>query len=224
MSNSPVLSGPVDVPQGAEFALVCLHGFGSNGQDLIGLAGPLRAALGKLGERLAVFAPDGPSPVPDSFGIGGGRQWFSDMNWSFRDKSGIATASKLVEAYVLETVVKTYGIASQKTIILGFSQGAMTALYAVPRWELSVGGLISVAGVAMWQEELDANTCQKPPVLLVHGIDDDIVAADQTVNAATGLQALGFNAEYHLIPNLAHGINAPALAHVATFIQDTLKT
>lgn len=75
----------------------------------------------------------------------------------------------------------------------------------------------------MWQEELDTATCQKPPVLLIHGTEDDVVPADQTVAAATGLQGLGFNAEYHLLPGLAHGINAEALAHIATFIQEILK-
>lgn len=213
----PNLQGPQDVPAGATHAVIFLHGFGSDGNDLIALASPLRSALPEsLGSRLAVFSPNAPDSTPQGFG----RQWFSDKSWTFRDRPGIARSSDALWSY-LKTIETTHGIPLAHITVLGFSQGAMLALFGVPRWPEPVGALIGCSGLAMWQEELEAATCQKPPTLLLHGLEDDVVPADQTVAAAQALESLGFPVESHLIPRLGHGINPAALAHIAVFLTQT---
>src|ERR1700743_3078960 len=130
MNSSPLLSGPAEVPQGAEFALVCLHGFGDGGQSWLDLLSLMKAGCPEpFRRKLALFAPDGPSVTP----FGEGRQWFSDNNWTFRDPPGLKRAAKLVEDYLTQTVTGEHHIARERTILMGFSQGAMTLLYTVPR-------------------------------------------------------------------------------------------
>ncbi len=194
--------------------MVFLHGFGSDGDDLITLAPALRASLPEnLADHLAIFSPNAPDATPQNFG----RQWFSDKSWTFRDRPGIARSSDALWSY-LKHIESTHGIPLTNIAVLGFSQGAMLALFGAPRWPEAIGGLIGCSGLAMWQEELDTNTCRKPPTLLLHGLEDDVVPADQTVAAAEGLRAFGFPVEYHLIPHLGHGINPQALAHISVFL------
>lgn len=215
--STPSLIGPTDIPNSTTHAIICLHGFGANGHDFIGLAAPLRAALGCPG--LAVFCPHGPDPLPADAGAPtSARQWFSDKGWTFRDKPGIDHSRHLLWDYV-QAIHTTHHIPLTHIVIFGFSQGGMQALYSVPRWPHAVGGLIGHSTLAMWQEELDATTCQKPPTLLLHGYDDDVIPADQSLNAATGLQTLGFPVEHHILPGLNHGLNAQSLAHIVVFLQ-----
>lgn len=216
------LSGPVSTPANATVALVCLHGFGADGHDLASLIPPLRKALESMdfpAEKLAVFCPTAPHPTP----FGQGHQWFSDNNWTFRDRPGIQKAASVLWDY-LTGIKQEFNIPYSRMVILGFSQGAMTTLFAAPRFPEAVAGIIAHSGCAMYQEELNAETCQKPPVLFLHGIEDDVVPADQSLNAAKGLDALGFTTATHLIPHLAHGFNATSLAHISFFIKENLVT
>lgn len=210
----PILHGPSHVPADATHALVCLHGFGDEGASYLGLWQPLQSLL-PVHVRLAVFCPNGPAPMP----FGQGYQWFSDKSWTFRDRDGLDAASHALWTYLHAEIVEPYGIPLNKIVVLGFSQGAMTVLYAAPRWEAAVGGVVAHSGLAMWQEYLNPKTCQKPPFLLLHGQEDDMISADQTVNAAHGLVKLGFQTEQHIIPHLAHGINGESLAYIGVFLQ-----
>lgn len=154
--------------------------------------------------------------------MGQGYQWFADNNWTFRDRPGMARISQALWDY-LQQLSSTHHIPLSRIALLGFSQGAMTALYAAPRWSEPIALVIAHSGCAVYQEELDGTTCQKPPVLFVHGQQDDMIPADQSLAAATGLDNLGFTTETHIIPGLAHGINAEALAHIATFLSSHFK-
>lgn len=116
------------------------------------------------------------------------------------------------------------GIPYQNMVVLGFSQGAMTAIFSAPRWPQSVGGVIAVAGIAMWQEELDAATCEKPPFLFLHGTEDDIVPADASVAAEAGLKQLGFTTTLRLQAGLGHGIDAATLAELVVWLQELWAT
>jgi phospholipase/carboxylesterase len=213
------LGGPHSIPPKATHLLICLHGFGADGNDLFGLASPLQAALAAHGVVLAVACPHAPQPTP----FGQGRQWFSDKSWTFRDREGIATAQRLLWNYLEELHNQTQ-IPYTHMVIMGFSQGAMTAIYSAPRWPQAVGGVISVAGLAMWQEELDETTCEKPPFLFVHGLEDDVVPADASIAADSGLKQLGFKTTLHLQPNLGHGIDAATLAEVVVWLQELWAT
>lgn len=210
-----MLTGPSHIPPNPTHALVCLHGFGADGHDFIGLHAPLQANLPTI--SLALFCPHGISELPN---FQGGYQWFSDKSWTFRDRDGIERASVAVWNYIHAEIITKLGIPPSNIALMGFSQGAMTALFSAPRWPAQIAGVISHSGVAMWQEELDATTCQKPPMLLLHGTDDNVVPADQTLHAAGGLSELGFPVESHLIPHLAHGLNAQSLAYISVFLQE----
>jgi len=213
MPDLDKLTGPQHVPTKTAKAVLCLHGFGSNGDDLFGLVAPLEASLPteKQGQT-AYFCPN--APLELDFG---GRAWFSDKNWTFRDRKGIAAAQDMIWHYI-ETEILPLGLTPEDVTILGFSQGAMTALFLAPRLPHKLGGVIAHSGHMFWQEELEAITCQKPPILVLHGEDDDVVRPDDGMAAATDLRALGFDVEEHLFPNLGHGIDGRSLATISVWL------
>ena len=219
MSSTPSLSGPTSIPTNATHILVCLHGFGDEGQSYLSFAPVLNAILTQTPSPannkviLGLAAPNGLTPTP----MGQGYQWFSDNNWTFRDRPGIEHAKQKLWHY-LQELSQTHHVPYHRIALLGFSQGGMAALYSAPRFPEKLGALITHSSCAMYQEDLDPATCQKVPTLLLHGEHDDVLPADQSIHAAEGLKKLGFITETHIIPDLAHGMNTESLAHIATFL------
>lgn len=196
-------------------ALVLLHGFGANGDDLAALAPLLQQYL----PDLAVFAPNGPLES----GYGEGYAWFSDNGWTFVDRPGIGTAHELLQDYLEQEVLGAAGISLQNTVVAGFSQGAMTALFSVPRLPMPVAGLVSMAGAMMWQDELVSEPFHTCPVLVLHNRDDDVVQVQAAEEIADQLAELGFDdVDLHIFPRGGHSINEQGLAELLGFLQRVL--
>lgn len=215
----PPLSGPANLPANPTHALVCLHGFGDSGASYTDFGPMLRASL-PASLQLGVFCPNAPMPTPDSNEHLPGRQWFSDMGWTFRDRPGIRSAADALWAYIQTEVAEAYGIPLPNIAVMGFSQGAMVTYYAVPRFPSPLAGAIAHSGLSLWDAELNPKTCEKTPFLILHGEDDDVVAADASLHAAAGLEKAGIPYETVLLPNLGHGLDARSLAQVSVFLAE----
>lgn len=217
MINKRMLTDARLIPKHSpKTALVILHGFGDDGQGILGIAPPLLEKLpADMAQHMAVFAPDGPQPTPFAMG----RQWFSDKDFTFRDKPGIDAAKNLLEAHIAQEVVEKQGIPWEKIVLAGFSQGMMTALYAAPRFKEKVAGIVGLSGRLLWAEELKEDTYHTPPVLLCHGTADDVVPADDMVKAAKTMSNLGFDVDHHLIDGLGHGVDETVMGHVRGFLK-----
>ncbi len=191
--------------------LVCLHGFGADGNDLLSLASPLQAALAASGVVLGVACPHAPTPTP----MGQGRQWFRDMGWKFNDREGLAQLLPSLNSY-LQELQAAHEISPANTVLLGFSQGAMTLLGLLPSLQPQPAGVVALCG-ALTMPPATSNPI-KPPILLIHGTDDDILPADASVQAASWLEGAGYPCQLHLQPGLGHGIDAATLAQVVVWL------
>lgn len=215
-----MLSGPEHIPDGAKKAVVLLHGFGSNGDDLFELA-PYIARKGL--EDVAFFAPNAPTTTPTGFGY----QWFSDNGWTFNDRDGIEHAKGLLESYIYKHICAQLDIRFEDVAIVSFSQGTMTALFAAPRFEEKLAGLVALSGRMMWHEELenvDENTIQKIPVHFIHGEADEVVESEESHIAYSELEGLGFNnLTLDVIPELGHSIDERAISKINFYLKNIFK-
>jgi phospholipase/carboxylesterase len=191
------LEGPVLLPQDEKIdkALIFLHGYGSNGDDLISLAPEFQL------KKAGYFSPN----APDTTIMGMGYQWFSDNNYTFVDKPGMDRTLGLLEDYLANIYTK-YGVPYNKMMLVGFSQGTMMSLYAAPRLKEKIAGVIGFSGHLMWEKDL-GDSYHKVPMILIHGEADDVVPVKATEEAAKKLDKLGFKVESHTIPRLPHGID-----------------
>jgi phospholipase/carboxylesterase len=206
------LSGPVRPPVSGgapKQAVVLLHGYGADGEDLIGLA-PGWAHL--LPEALFV-SPNAPEPCALGFGY----QWFPlDPERPAARPEGIARARLALSGF-LDTLWQRTGLAPAATILAGFSQGAMMALdvgLALPEAPL---GLIGFSGALIDPGVLRAER-PRPPVCLVHGTADSVVPVRASEDAAAALEAAGCAVSLHLSPGLGHGIGPDGLDFAARFL------
>lgn len=210
------LTGPrKDATSGnADSLVIFLHGYGSDGNDLIGIADSLAEYL----PNTTFVSPNAPQRCANN---PMGYQW-SPIPWldgssEEAAKAGQIESVKLLNAY-LDEVVVTEGIGPERTIIFGFSQGTMMALHVGPRREVPFAGIAGFSGRLLNPELLEAEMKSKSPVLLVHGESDDMVPPAAMPEAADALSKAGFEVYTHVSKNTGHGIAQDGLGMALQFI------
>lgn len=184
MTDDLLIRGPAD----AERRLVLLHGWGADADDLLDLGEDL------AGRRTAVISLRAPETHP--YGVG--RQWYDlqQPEWP-----GLARARQQLKQR-LEILAESLPL--ERTVVLGFSQGAAMALDVAS--DLPVAGVIGCSGYPHpgWSPRAPL-----PPILLTHGRRDPVVpyAASEELlrlwrNAGGDSQLLGFPGEHTIDPAL----------------------
>ncbi|AUJ64121.1 phospholipase [Aestuarium zhoushanense] len=200
-------------------AVVFLHGYGANGADLLGLADV-------LGEHLPdtmFIAPDAPEACA---GAPMGFQWFPipwiDGSSEEESRQGLDRASDDLNAF-LDGVMVDYDLLPEQVMIFGFSQGTMMSLHVAPRREDAVAGICAFSGRLLEPELLADELSCRPPVLLVHGDQDDVVPVQSLPQAAEALQAAGWKEVYaHIMKGTGHGIAPDGLSVALAFMRERL--
>ncbi|WP_415402692.1 alpha/beta hydrolase [Tateyamaria sp. SN3-11] len=208
-------------PQSGELRsiVVFLHGYGANGADLLGLADPLAE---HLPDTLFV-APDAPEAIP---GFPGGYQWFPipwiDGSSEEEAERGLNAASEDLNAF-LDALMVDEDVLPEQVVLFGFSQGTMMSLHVAPRREDPVAGIVAFSGRLLNPELLADEVVSRPPILLVHGDQDDMVPPQSLPQAAEALQEAGFKDVFaHVMKGTAHGIAPDGLSVALAFMRDKL--
>lgn len=217
MTEAPTISGPEFPPASggpAKQLVVLLHGWGADGQDLIGLA----PYFAQLLPEAAFVSPHAPFPCD----LGMGRQWFSlDDRRPEGLMAGVRVAAPIIDRFI-DAELARRGLDDGDLALVGFSQGTMMCLYVAPRRAHACAALLGYSGALMGPELLAAETRSRPPVMLVHGMDDPIVSAAALPQAREALTAAGFEVEALLRPGLGHGIDEAGLQEGGAFLQRAL--
>jgi phospholipase/carboxylesterase len=200
-----------------EQLVVFLHGYGANGNDLI--------AIGKQWRNLmpgaAFVAPNAPELLAQ---VPGGRQWFRltmrdpDERWT-----GVNKARPVIDAF-LDAELDRHGLDDSKLALVGFSQGTMLALHAGLRRPRAPAGILGYSGELIAPPErrdqvtLRGPAGKPPPILLVHGSQDDVIPAEALFLSAAQLAEAKIPCQWHLSIGLGHGIDGEGLAHGGLFL------
>ncbi len=201
-----------------KYLVVFVHGYGADGNDLIGLADPLAEHLPD-----AVFhAPNAPQRCT---GNPMGYQWFPipwlDGSSEAEASEGMAAASTLLNEWLDETM-QAEGIDSDHTVLVGFSQGTMMALHIAPRREDPVAGVVGFSGRLLAPETLEDEAQCRMPILLIHGDADEVVPPQSLPEAADALTKVGYEVYTHISKGTGHGIAPDGLQLALQFINQQL--
>jgi len=215
-----VLRGPrKDAISGESNALcIILHGYGADGNDLIGLAEPLSEYLPDV-TFVAPNAPDRCTNNPMGF------QWFPipwlDGSSEEAAEQGIENASEILNDYIDETMAAE-GMTADRTVLIGFSQGTMMSLEVGLRRDEQLAGIVGFSGRLVRAESLADEIKTRPPVLLIHGDMDDVVPPSSMPEAADILSKMGVQTFTHVSAGTAHGIAPDGLGMALSFIRNAL--
>lgn len=214
----PTLDGPRRQPRGRQpdALVVLIHGYGANGDDLIALADAMAPVL----PGAAFAAPDAPDVLPHA-GFAG-RQWFP---LTLRDPTeywrGVTVAGPLLDAF-LDAELSRLALPPQRLALVGFSQGTMMALHLAPRRKVGPACVVGYSGLIAGPESLAGEITSHPPVMLIHGEDDEVIPVAALHLAREALAAAGMSIEWHQVPGLGHGIDDTGLNLAAAFLAEHL--
>jgi phospholipase/carboxylesterase len=201
-----LLDGPRLKPLGgtARQLVILVHGFGANGEDLISLGAQWQHML----PDAAFAAPNAPDRVPEA---PMGFQWFALRTMEGKDlEPSAAAAAPALEAFI-EAELKATGVAPENLVLLGFSQGAMMALYVGLRLKIAPAAILAYSGQLLGRIPQPAPGGTYPPVFICHGDSDTVVPPQLMFVAMGALQQVGATVDWHLARNIGHGIDPESL-------------
>jgi phospholipase/carboxylesterase len=205
-----IVREPDGTPDGA---IVLTHGRGADADDLE----PLLDLLDPDRRLLGVF-PRGPLVLPP-----GGRHWYIVRQVGFPDKGTfLPTFAELAQR--LDSLLAERGIPSERTVLAGFSQGAVMS-YALafgvgrptPAAVLAFSGFLpSVEGF-----DLALGERQGMPVAISHGTLDPVIEVGFGRAARDRLSAAGLDVRYREDP-VGHTIVHAAAAQARAVLEEAL--
>ncbi|GJM20864.1 MAG: carboxylesterase [Planctomycetota bacterium] len=206
----------------AECAVLLLHGLGADGHDLA----PIVPYL-ELDPALAVrfVLPHAPQ-IPVT--INGGMRmpaWYDITSGDLRtrhDLEGLQRSAAQVRALIEREHAR--GIAPEKLVLAGFSQGGAVALHVGLRQAQRMAGIVALStylldGDAL-QQELDAGA-KDTPIFMAHGDHDEVVQPARGRAARDQLRALGLAPSWHSFP-MGHEICLEQLELLGTWLGSAL--
>jgi phospholipase/carboxylesterase len=213
------LEGPTFGPHGGGapgHLVILLHGYGADGNDLIGLA----PVLAPLMPDVVFHAPNAPYPCE---GNPFGYQWFGIARLDPKVAAdGVRSAAPFVEQFIDDTMAQ-YGLDESRTALVGFSQGTMMALHVGLRRARPLAGIVGFSGMLAAPESLSREIRSRPPVLLVHGDSDEMLPHQLTERAAEMLRQNGVPTHMHIARGVGHGIDQTGLGYAAQFLLEAFK-
>jgi len=210
----PTIDGPRQPAAAAntEQLIIFVHGYGADGNDLIGLAPYFAQAL----PNAAFVAPNGPqrcemSPM--------GYQWFPINQFDPTSRlTGVQDAAPILDQFIDQELAR-HGLGEENLLLVGFSQGTMMSLHVGLRRARQVAGILGYSGLLAGPELLADEAVVKPPILLVHGDVDEMLPVQNLHDAVEALGAAGLNVEWHVSPGAGHTIAQDGLDLGMQFVQ-----
>ena len=212
----------VEPPEPATAAVVWLHGLGADGHDFE----PVAAELGRTGlHGVRYVFPHAPvRPVTINGGMAM-RAWYDIAGAELdrrADEEGVRASAGIARALVEEQIAR--GIAGERIVLAGFSQGGAIALFAGLRLPFRVAGILALSTYLPVAEALatEAHPANRDvPIFLAHGSQDPVIALSLSERSRAAMADLGYTVEVHTYP-MPHSVCAEEIRDIANWLQRVL--
>jgi len=177
----------------ARAAVIMVHGRGASAESILTLAPALAA------DGVAFLAPQA---------AGGTWYPFGFMSPIERNEPGITSGMRAIESVVRR--VADAGIPAERTVLLGFSQGACLASEFTARHARRYGGLIAFSGGLIGPDGTPRDyegSLDGTPVFLGCSDVDGHIPATRVRDSAEVLARLGASVDMRLYPGMGHLVN-----------------
>ena len=155
-----------------------------------------------------------------------GYQWFPipwlDGSSEAEAKAGMGQSIDDINAFI-DARLADEGLTVDRLAVIGFSQGTMMALHILPRRPAPVAAIVAFSGRLLAPETLAAEAVTKPPILLIHGDQDEMVPFQDMGLAGQALTAAGFETYGHVMKGTGHGIAPDGLSVALAFLKEKLS-
>jgi len=203
--------------------LIVLHGLGADGNDFVPICDELD--LSAIGPVRFVFPHAPIMPVT----LNGGmhmRAWYDIVGTDLsmrEDEAGLRRAQAHVEALIEREAQR--GVASQRVVLMGFSQGCAVSLLTGLRHPRRLAGIAALSGylplaatTAAERHAANAST----PIFMAHGQHDPVVLLSRGAASRDVLAAMGYAVEWHEYP-MPHAVCAEEIGDLNAWLLRVLR-
>ena len=135
--------------------------------------------------------------------------------------AAIRSTAAIFDSFIDQQLAR-HSLTEKDLVLIGFSQGTMMSLFTAPRRESPVAGIVGYSGRMEAPDLLKDEIRSKPPVVMVHGDSDELLAVSEMETAATALRENGVEIDTHVRPGLGHGIDEDGIRIGLDFVKRAL--
>ena len=214
-----MISGPIIEPSSGNSPkqmIIFVHGYGADGNDLIGLANYFQSTLPEA-IFLSPHAPEACSMNPSGY------QWFDLTStdpavlWS-----KILVAADHLNEFI-DSKLLEYNIAEENLALIGFSQGTMMSLHVSLRRKNTMAAVLGFSGRLIGADLLKDDLISKPSIYLIHGDQDPMVPYHESLTAEKVLKEYSIDIKTHISEHTQHSIAEDGLRIGVDFLASKLK-
>ena len=190
----------------AHTAVVLIHGRGDSPRGILSLAHELDAP------RVTFIAPQAT-----------GFSWYPNSFMAPTDANEPWLSSALERVGAAHREAMSTGLPPERTVVMGFSQGACLSLEFVARNVCRYGGVVAFSGGLIGPEgtEFDyRGSLENTPVFLGCSDVDPHIPHARVIESTGVMEALGGRVEERIYPGMGHTVNADELEWARTLLQD----
>ncbi|MEO8525099.1 MAG: dienelactone hydrolase family protein [Caldimonas sp.] len=200
-------------------SIIILHGLGADGNDFVSFVDELD--LKSVGAVRFVFphAPTRPVTLNGGYVM---RAWYDifglDAKERREDEAGLRESQALVEALIAKE--KARGVAANRIVLAGFSQGCAMTLMTGLRHDERLAGLVGLSGYLPLAAKAEAErhaANRDLPIFLAHGTLDPVIPIARAHQSRDVLVAMGHAVEWHEYP-MPHSVCGPEIVDLQRWL------
>ena len=205
----------------ATASVIWLHGLGASGDDFVPIVPELMLPDSMAVRFIFPHAPVAPVTINGGYAM---QSWYDILSIGVQrefNAGQLKQSAANIQQFINSELDK--GIAADRILIAGFSQGGAVAYEAALSFNRPLAGLLCMSTYFATQE--DIKPCaenQDIPILVCHGRNDDVVPEALGQDAVTVLRKMGYKPEYKQY-NMYHEVCAEQIKDISGFIQQCLS-
>ncbi len=205
-------------------SVIWLHGLGADGHDFEVIIPELRLPTQSVLRFVFPHAPYRPVTLNGGHVM---RAWY-DIAMSERgfeqNLEHIHESEKILQALIENEIHR--GIACERIVLAGFSQGGAIALHTGLRYSRPLAGIMSLSAPVPFAESLMAEINPanlKTPVFMAHGADDRMIPFDLAQKVQRQMEARRIHLEWHTYA-MGHTVVPDEIRDIARWLTRVLST
>jgi phospholipase/carboxylesterase len=200
-------------------SVIWLHGLGADGYDFAPVVDMLNLA------QVRFILPHAPSMAVtrnNGYVMPAWYDLYAPSESQEEDLVGITRSEGYLNS-LIENEIKR-GIASDKIVLAGFSQGGAIALHSATRYPKKLAGVLALSTYLPLKSTLAKqahSTNLATPIFMAHGRTDDIISLDRALASRLSLEETGFAVQWHEYA-MAHSVCAEEINDIRLFLTELL--
>ena len=204
-------------------AVIWLHGLGADGHDFAGLVPELDLSGCPPIHFVFPHAPKIPVTLNGGYVMPAWYDIFGINLVDRQDDRGIQKSEWAIAALIEHEIAR--GIAPERIVLAGFSQGCAMALHTGLRLPQRLGGIMALSGYLPLADRFPSERHQAnahTPIFMAHGLHDPVVLLQRGEDSRDALQRLGHPVEWHTYP-MPHSVHPQEVADISRFLARVLN-